>query len=94
MRVIETAVAEMPTQVLAVAAAEVVAPHTLRIAFTTGEQRTVDFGPFLRRATHPSIQAYLEKEKFCQFAIVNGNVNWNDYDLIFPLAALHDGAIS
>ena len=94
MRVVETAVAETPTQVLAVAAAEVVAPHTLRIAFTTGERRTVDFGPFLRRATHPAIQAYLQEERFRQFAIVNGNVNRNDYDLIFPLAALYDGAIS
>ena len=93
MRVVETAVAETPTQVLAVAAAEVVAPHTLRIAFTTGQQCTVDFGPFLRRAAHPAIQAYLQEERFRQFTIVNGNVNWNDYDLIFPVSALFTGEI-
>ena len=93
MRIVETAVAEVPVQVLAVAAAEVVAPHTLRIAFTTGEHRTVDFGPFLHRAEHPAIRAYLQEERFRQFAIVNGNVNWNDYDLIFPVIELYAAGV-
>jgi hypothetical protein len=65
-----------------------------RILFADGERRVVDFGPFLRRASHPAIQAYLDEERFRQFVISNGNVNWNDYDLIFPVADLYAGSIS
>ena len=93
MKLIEAEVAEISSQVLEVVAAESTAPHTLRLTFATGEERTVDFGPFLRRATHPAMQAYRDETRFRQFAIVNGNVNWNDYDLIFPVAALYAGEI-
>ena len=93
MKIVEAEVAELPPQVLEVVAADVAAPLTLRLTFATGEERTVDFGPFLRRAAHPAMQAYRDEARFRQFAIVNGNVNWNDYDLIFPVAALYAGEI-
>lgn len=89
----KTAAADAPPTGLAVVAAEQVGPHTLALLFTTGERRTVDFGPFLRSAGHPAIRAYLDGERFGQFEIVQGNLNWNDYDLIFPVADLFNGTI-
>ncbi|WP_051719064.1 DUF2442 domain-containing protein [Hymenobacter sp. IS2118] len=93
MRITETAVAEVPAETMVVVAAELVGPHTLALMFSNGTRQTVDFGPFLRRAAHPAIKAYLNEARFGEFEIVNGNVNWNDYDLIFPVADLYAGEI-
>lgn len=94
MRIVETSSVDSPAPVLAVVAAEPVGPYTLRLTFNTAEQRTVDFGEFLRRSRHPAVRAYLDETRFRQFALVNGNVNWNDYDLIFPIADLYAGKVA
>ena len=93
MRTAETAETTAPSAILAVVAAELVGPYTLALTFATGERRTVDFGPFLHQAGHPAIRAYLDETRFQQFKIVQGNLNWNDYDLIFPVAELFNGTI-
>jgi hypothetical protein len=50
-----------------------------------------DFQSFLESSLHPSIRKYLDEKKFTQFKIVDGNLNWNDYDLIFPIDDLYKG---
>lgn len=77
-----------------VTAAHEVALYTLAITFSDGTERTVDFGPFLRASHHPSVRAYLDVTRFREFDIVGGNLNWHDYDLIFPVADLYAGVIS
>ena len=77
-----------------VTAAREVAPYTLSITFSDGAERIVDFGPFLRASHHPSVRAYLDPARFQEFDIVGGNLNWHDYDLIFPVADLYRGVIS
>jgi hypothetical protein len=62
--------------------------YVLYIQFSNGESRKVDFENFLKKSLHPSIKKYLEKDRFTQFEIKNGNVNWNNYDLIFPIEDL------
>jgi hypothetical protein len=47
----------------------------------------------LSQAGLPSIRQYLDENKFNQFKIVDGNVNWNDYELIFPVEDLYAGKI-
>jgi len=42
---------------------------------------------------HPSIKKYLDESKFLQYEIVDGNLNWNNYDLIFPVDDLYQGKI-
>jgi hypothetical protein len=65
----------------------------IRIDFSDGIRQFVDFKPFLHRALHPSIQKYLDEVKFRQFVIDDGNLNWNDYEMIFPLEELYNGQI-
>ena len=84
----------MTARYLSVVKASVVAPYTLAVTFDDGETRTVDFGPFLRKSRHPLIRAYLNEDRFREFDIVGGNLNWHDYDLIFPVADLYAGSIS
>ena len=65
----------------------------IRISFSDGFSRLVDFKPFLETALHPSIRTYLDEAKFKDYKIVDGNLNWNDYDLIFPIGDLYEGKL-
>lgn len=67
--------------------------YTIRIFFNDGSKKTIDFGPFLNKSLHPSISKYLDINLFNQFEISNGNLNWNNYDLIFPIHSLYKGII-
>ena len=65
----------------------------MRVFFNTNEEKLIDFKPFLEKSHHPSIKKYLDEKKFIDYKIVNGNLNWNDYDLIFPIADLYENNI-
>ena len=77
--------------VMGIKSATYISDYIIRIDFNDGISQDVNFKPFLKNARHPSIQQYLNKEKFRKFVIIDGNLNWNDYELIFPLAELHQG---
>jgi hypothetical protein len=66
----------------------------LRIAFDDGVERVVDFEPFLSKSLHPDIRKYLDKRRLKKFGVDRGHLDWNDYDLIFPITDLYSGHIS
>ena len=68
--------------------------YAIRIKFNDGNEKVVDFKPFLKKSLHPSIKKYLDEKRFSQFSVIDGNLNWNDYDLIFPISDLYDGKIA
>jgi len=65
----------------------------IKIFFSDGLYKMVDFLPFLKQSLHPSICKYLNEKLFKNYQITNGNLNWNDYDMIFPLEDLYEGKI-
>jgi hypothetical protein len=65
----------------------------LRLTFSDGTQRIVDFGPFLRRSRNPLIRAYLDPIAFARFTLKDGDLLWDDYDLCFPIADLYEGRL-
>ena len=67
--------------------------YAIRLIFNDGSTRLVDFKSFLESSFHPSIRKYLDEQKFKEFEIIDGNLNWNDYDLIFPIYDLFTGKI-
>jgi hypothetical protein len=67
--------------------------YQLRLQFSDGTERLIDFEPFLRRSKHPQIQSYLNPDRFKQFQIVDGNLDWNDFELCFPLIDLYEGTV-
>jgi len=67
--------------------------YVLRIYFNTNENKVVDFKPFLMQALHPSIKKYVNENLFTSYKIENGNINWNDYDLIFPVSDLYENNV-
>jgi len=81
------------TKTLRIEDANYIGDYAIRIKFNDGTERLVDFKPFLSKSLHPSIRKYLDESLFTQFKIVDGNLNWNDYDMIFPIWDLYDGKV-
>jgi hypothetical protein len=67
--------------------------YTLRLSFSNGGTREIDFESFLRRSHNPQIRVYLDPQKFANFRLEYGNLMWDDYALCFPLADLYEGNI-
>ncbi len=67
--------------------------YVVWVHFTDGTEKSIDFKPFLTNSLHPSIKKYLDKNEFKHFKIVDGNLNWNDYEMIFPVWDLYNGKI-
>ncbi len=74
-----------------VKSARYIGDYAIRVFFSDGFTRLVDFKPFLETSLHPSIQKYLDETRFKDYQILDGNLNWNDYDLIFPIEDLYKG---
>ena len=81
---------------LAVTGAEYVSELCLRLSFSDGTSQLVDFGPFLTiHPIHPQYNKYRQLTNFKRFCIERGNVVWGrDWDLIFPIAQLHQGYVA
>ena len=93
MKIVTEYTSATKKSVIKIESAAYVGNFVVHIDFSDRSSQDVDFGPFLIRALHPSIRKYLDEAKFQQFAIVDGNLNWNDYELIFPISALHSGVV-
>jgi hypothetical protein len=78
---------------LKIDSAKYLSDYVIRIRFSDGVEKIIDFKPFLSKSIHPSIKKYLDEDKFANFSLIDGNLNWNDYDLIFPLSDLYKGQI-
>ena len=84
---------ESKSNQLKIDSAKYLTDYVIRIKFNDGKEKIVDFKPFLSKSLHPSIKKYLDGKKFSNFSLIDGNLNWNDYDLIFPLSDLYNGQI-
>ena len=78
---------------VAINSVEHVKDFLLRIDFSDGTTKTVEFKLFLESSKHPDIRNYLNIEKFSQYTVTDGILHWNDYELIFPMADLYAGKI-
>jgi len=78
---------------LKIDSAKYLSDYAIRIKFSDGNEKLVDFKPFLSKSLHPSIKKYLDENKFSNFSLTDGNLNWNNYDLIFPILDLYNGKI-
>ncbi len=92
MRIIEE-YTDSPIDLIEVKSANYIGDFAIRVFFNDGTNRLVDFKPFLEASLHRSIRKYLDEPLFKQFEIIDGNLNWNDYDMIFPIVDLHEGKI-
>jgi len=67
--------------------------YKLQLIFNDQSSQTVDFQPFLTQSLNPLIRKYLAPEEFSKFEIADGDLEWNDYDLCFPIADLYENSL-
>lgn len=67
--------------------------HILSIEFSDGHVEHVDFAPFIFASGHPDYEPYKSIERFKRFDLVDGNLNWDDYTMIFPVEDLYHNRI-
>ncbi|NJN99243.1 MAG: DUF2442 domain-containing protein [Anaerolineales bacterium] len=79
--------------VINIETAEYVEDYNLRLEFSDGQERIIDFGPFLQNSLNPMIRKYLDLEMFKDFSLEYGDLVWGDYDLCFPIADLYEDRI-
>lgn len=84
---------DLQDDILEIKSAKYIGDFAIRILFNDGMNRLVDFKPFLESSLHPSIRKYLDEKLFTKFELIDGNLNWNDYDLIFPVDDLYEGRL-
>lgn len=73
--------------------AHYISGYSIDMTFSDSSKQTIDFEPFLLKSTIPNINKYLDKGKFKRFSIIDGNLNWKNYDLTFPVENLYAGKI-
>lgn len=67
--------------------------YKLKLSFSDGIERVINFEPFLRRSRNPMIRIYLDPQKFANFRLEYGNLVWDDYELCFSIADLYENNI-
>lgn len=93
MKITERYTQEADLDQIVISSANFIGDFAIRVDFNDGHKTLVDFKPFLEESNHPSIQKYLNEEFFKSFKIKNGNLDWNDFDLIFPIEDLYHNRI-
>lgn len=64
--------------------------YRLFIKFDDGKEQIVDFSDFILNSHHPDIQKYKNTDLFKKFVLEYGDLQWNDYDLSFPIYDLYE----
>ena len=78
---------------LEITEAKYISGYRTRLTFSDGMVRVVDFEPFLCQARNPDLAQYRQLRKFKSFRLHHGDLMWGDYEMMFPKADLHRGAI-
>jgi len=80
-------------QIISIEQAKQLDNYKLQLVFNDLSSQVVDFQPFLSQSLNPLIRKYLASEEFAKFEIDEGDLEWNDYDLCFPIADLYENNI-
>lgn len=67
--------------------------HILEVEFSDGHVESVDFSTFIFSIGHPDYEKYKSIPEFLKFDIVDGNLNWDDYTMIFPVEDIYENRL-
>lgn len=94
MIIVEEPIVEYKSGYLEIVDAKYISGYKIRILINNRKENVVDFEKFLTESNHPFITKYLNQKSFTSFRITDGNLNWDNYGMIFPLSDLYNGSIS
>jgi len=64
--------------------------YKLKLVFSDGKSNIVDFEPFLLSAKNPMVNKYKNIREFKKFILTYGDLQWNDYEMCFPIWDLYE----
>jgi len=73
--------------------AKYISDYKIHLKFNDGKENTVDFKEFLLSSSHPDIKRYQDQDLFKKFNLEYGEIEWNDYELAFPVYDLYQGRV-
>lgn len=79
--------------VISIQKAEYKGDYKINFLFSDGVEQSIDFSMFLNNAKNPMTKKYLDKKLFQSYSLEFGDINWNDFEMCFPLWDLHEGKI-
>ena len=79
--------------VISIQQAEYKGDYKINFLFSDGIEKSIDFSDFLKNARNPMTKKYLDKKLFQSFSLQFGDINWNDFEMCFPIWDLHEGNI-
>lgn len=82
----------MSKDALTVVSAEYIGGLSLKLTFSDGFVRVLDFSEYLSSHPHPQHDLYQNPDSFREYYIDSGNLVWGkDWDMIFPVEDLYSG---
>ena len=81
------------SEILNINEANYIDEYKIHLKFSDGKESTVDFKPFIFSSQHPDIKKYQDKSLFKNFDLEYGEIQWNDYELAFPIYDLYQDRI-
>ncbi len=67
--------------------------YILDIEFSDDHHESIDFSTFIFASRHPHYEKYKNMKEFLKFKIIDGNLIWGDYVMIFPIEDLYHNKI-
>jgi len=81
------------SKVISIEKAKYIDDYKIYLKFNDGRENILDFKKFILKSQHPDIKKYQDKNLFKNFNLEYGELEWNDYDLAFPIYDLYRGNI-
>jgi hypothetical protein len=81
------------SKLISIKKANYIDDYKIYLQFNDGKENTLDFEKFIFKSQHPDIKKYKDKDLFKKFNLDYGELQWNDYDLAFPVYDLYEGTI-
>ncbi len=73
--------------------AKYISDYKINFKFNDNKEISLDFETFIFSSVHPDVTKYQDKKLFQHFSLKYGDIEWNDYELAFPIYDLYQGKI-
>ncbi len=78
---------------IAIKEAKYISDYKINFKFNDEKEVLLDFETFIFNSMHPDIKKYENIKIFKMFNLKYGDIEWNDYELTFPIYDLYKGII-
>jgi len=79
--------------VIEIIKAEYLKDYKIAFEFSDGLNQVIDFEHFLKSSNNPMSRKYLDLAEFKNFNLEFGDIEWNDFEMCFPIWDLYNGKI-